>query len=212
MLMTDETQVNRNDGILNDDESRQNALNLEEQRRQLIEERWVATHVLAYHLEIESMLGSMLRQTLPKPDRFLDRPGAGPTFAQELAVCDSLGLLDDKLVVAIRALNRLRNSYAHTPGQELELPELARFLAAVHGMHGVSVRPTPGGQPVDVTSYENLLAHFETHGTEDVEGLLFIALRLLRAHVATMFSNEPPEESEPPPNTPLQPTAEKRGG
>ncbi len=139
------------------------------------------------------MLGTMLRQTLPRPERFLDRSGMGPTFAQKLAVCDALGLLEDKLVVAIRALNRLRNSYAHTPGQELGIPELARFLAAVHGMHGVSMRPAPDGPAVDVTSYENLLAHFETHGTEDIDGMLFIALRLLRAHMSVMFSDEPPE-------------------
>jgi hypothetical protein len=190
--MVDDTPTNPDDEVLNSAEAHENALRLDEQRRQLIEERWVATHVLAYHLDIESMLGALLRQTLPRPDRFLDRSGMGPTFAQKLTLCDTLGLLDDNLVLAIRALNRLRNSYAHTPGQNLEIPELARFLAAVHAMHGVGYRQTRESRRVDLTSYPDLLAHFETHGTENLDGLLFIALRLLRAHMSVMFADEPP--------------------
>lgn len=191
--MAEETKINHGD-TLNSDEARENASRLEDQRRQLIEERWVATHVLAYHLDVESMLGNMLRQTLPKPDRFLDRPGMGPSFAQKLSVCDALDLLDDKLVNAIRALNRLRNSFAHTPDQNLEVPELVKFLAAVHAIHGLQYCP-PNGTPVNLTSYNDLLAHFETQGTQNLDGMLFIALRLLRANLSVLFTDKPPNET-----------------
>ncbi len=178
--------------MVDSDEGRENARQLEQLRRQLIEERWVATHVLAVHLEIESMLGTILRQTLPKPDRFLDRSGMGPTFAQKLTLCDSLGLLDDKLVAAIRALNRLRNSYAHTPDQVLDVPELVKFLAAFNEIHPVEYRQSRDAVPIKLNSYEELLAHFETNGTENIDGMLFISLRLLRASLSVMFTDEPP--------------------
>jgi hypothetical protein len=124
--------------MLDAEEARENARQLEEQRRQLIEERWLATHVLAIHLEIESMLGTMLRQTLPRPERFLDRAGMEPTFAQKLRLCEALDLL----------------------------------------------------------SYQEFLAHFDTIGRSELDGLLFVSLRLLRANFAVMFTDEPPEPQD----------------
>ena|SRR5689334_20446299 len=184
--------TNTTSNILDSAEAVDSARRLEEQRRKLIEERWLSTHVLAVHLEIESMLGTMLRQTLPKPKRLLDRPGVSPTFAQKLTLCDALDLLDNKLVVAIRALNRLRNSYAHTPNPNLPLPELVRFLAAVHEIHPITYQQNRDATPVELRTNHGILAHFEANGTENLEGMLFIALRLLRANLALMFTDEPP--------------------
>jgi hypothetical protein len=176
--------------ILDSEEARENARRIEEQRRQIVEERWLSTHVLAMHLEIESMLGVMLRQTLPKPERFLEKEGMGPTFAQKLTLCDSLDLLEDNVVAAVRALNRLRNSYAHTPDQELSVPELVKFLAAVYSIHPFTYRQTRDGEEVIFQSYQELLAHFDTIGRSELESMLFISLRLLRAHLGVMFTGE----------------------
>ena len=197
--MTDERTTLPDDeprDILDSEEARENARRIEEQRRQLIEERWLSTHVLAMHLEIESMLEVMLRQTLPKPDRFLNRQGTGPTFAQKLTLCGSLDLLEDTVVAAIRALNRLRNSYAHTPDQELSVPELVKFLAAVHAIHPFKYRPSRDGGEVKFQSYQELLSHFDTIDRSELESMLFISLRLLRANLAVMFTDEPPEQQE----------------
>ena len=74
--MADEKTNPRDDDsrdFLDSEEARENARRIEEQRLQLIEERWLSTHVLAVHLEIESMLGAMLRQTLR--DRHLEALG-----------------------------------------------------------------------------------------------------------------------------------------
>ncbi len=91
--MTDK-KLTHNEGEIEEDfgseeEGRKTAGILEAKRRQLIEDRWVSTYVLAVHLEIESMLEIILNQMLPKPDSFLKGSNMGPTFSQKLVLCDA---------------------------------------------------------------------------------------------------------------------------
>lgn len=61
-----------NDPNLSTQESCEAARRINERRQQAIEERWLATYVLHIHLEIEAMIEEALRQTVPKPESFLD--------------------------------------------------------------------------------------------------------------------------------------------
>jgi len=181
---------------LDSEEARESARRIEAYRRQVIEERWLSTLVLSIHLEIESMLSEMLRQTLPKPERFLDRPGSGPTFSQKLTLCESLDLLDDNRVAAVRALNRLRNTLAHNMAQTSPVAELVRFLAAMSGLHAFTYRRSPDSEEIKLQTYQQMLAHFESVERSQVEYFLFISLKLLRANLSVMFKDEPPSGEE----------------
>lgn len=170
---------------LNSKEELDTAKRIEEYRRGVIKERWLVTHILSIHLEIESFMTELLRQTLPKPEKFFGKDGQKITFAQKLTLCEALNVVEQDLAISIRALNKLRNESAHVPGYIPTLDDIAKFLASMSKMHPLRVT-IPGAQSKKLHNLKQIRNHIEQADHEEIELFVFISLLLLKAKVTNL--------------------------
>ncbi len=78
--------------------------------------------VLRGHLLIERTIETLISRRLEKPRKFFDNHRA--TFEMKVDLADALGALPTPYVSAAKALNRIRNAYAHREDHKLSIEEL----------------------------------------------------------------------------------------
>lgn len=89
---------------------------------QLVFDDGVVSTVLRGHLFVEGVIEQLLRRALPKPDAILGRGSLN--FDTKLDLARALDVLSEQHVSLFRAINKIRNRYAHDAGYEVTLPEL----------------------------------------------------------------------------------------
>ena len=67
--------------------------------------------ILRVHLLTEYYLERIIAIKLPRGDRLLE--DGGLSYAQKVALVDSLSIVEDSLIAALRGLNRVRNRFSH---------------------------------------------------------------------------------------------------
>lgn len=80
--------------------------------------------ILKGHLFIEQVLETLIKRALPNPDSIFKRQ---LSFDIKVELAKSLDLLSDKYVSAFKAINRVRNSYAHGWDYQVSLEDLTGF-------------------------------------------------------------------------------------
>jgi len=88
--------------------------------------------VVGVHLLAEAQLRSVLSASLEKPGALLS--GQGPSFSILVNVCEAVGSIESDLARVLRALNSLRNKYAHRLSFEASKENVAVFLQALRDM------------------------------------------------------------------------------
>ena len=88
--------------------------------------------IVTGHLYVEYWLEWLLRASIPRPEKILG--SANLTFAEKLAIAESLGLLKNNLAKATGRLNKIRNHIVHDleyqiPQEDLQL--LAGFAPSL---------------------------------------------------------------------------------
>jgi hypothetical protein len=151
---------------------------------EILTNRWLSTLVLSMHLEIEAVLTNMLHLGLPKPERLFR--GKGPTFAQKVDICDSLDLLDEKDAIALRALNKIRNSFSHNMDQDLPFKELCTFLSVKGPSHYTNA---DGSKSISLGTIQKITEHFENEGRDELEDTVFLSTRLLLASLSVRLKS-----------------------
>jgi len=91
----------------------------------LIFEEGQGQFILRAHLFIERILDTAIKRALAHPDRLYSRNR--PSFEFKVDLARSLGVLPERLVSAIRALNSLRNNVAHSEDLTLSPEQLKRL-------------------------------------------------------------------------------------
>ena len=81
--------------------------------------------ILRVHLLTEYYIERLLTMSLPRGDKLTE--DANLSYAQKLAILDSLKVLDDQHTQALRALNRVRNSCAHEMDRDITLSDVERI-------------------------------------------------------------------------------------
>lgn len=90
--------------------------------QQLIFDEGAISTVLRGHLFVEGVIEQLLRRALPKPDAIL---GKGQlSFDMKANLARALGVLSDQHGSMFRAINRIRNRYAHEAGYQVEIADL----------------------------------------------------------------------------------------
>lgn len=86
------------------------------------------TVVIRAHLLVERLIEMLLRKKLVNI-KILEHNDF--TFNMKLALVDSLGIISDRLLSAIRQLNNIRNRFAHNISSQLrdvDISEITKFL------------------------------------------------------------------------------------
>lgn len=78
--------------------------------------------VLRGHLLIERAIETLIARKLEKPKKFFDNHRV--TFEMKVDLADALGVLPAPYVSAAKALNHIRNAYAHREDHKLSIEEL----------------------------------------------------------------------------------------
>lgn len=78
--------------------------------------------VLRGHLLIERTIETLISRKLEKPKMLFDNHRI--TFEMKVDLADALGVLPSPYVSAAKALNRIRNAYAHREDHKLSIEEL----------------------------------------------------------------------------------------
>lgn len=78
--------------------------------------------VLRGHLLVERVIETLISNKMKSPDRFFR--SHRPTFEMKVDLASALGVLPDTYVSAAKALNTIRNSYAHREDHALTFEEL----------------------------------------------------------------------------------------
>ncbi len=78
--------------------------------------------VLRGHLLIERTIEALIARKLEKPKKFFDNHRV--TFEMKVDLADALGVLPPSHVSAAKALNNIRNAYAHREDHKLSIEEL----------------------------------------------------------------------------------------
>lgn len=78
--------------------------------------------VLRGHLLIERTIETLIARKLEKPKKFFDNHRI--TFEMKVDLADALGVLPPPYVSAAKALNNIRNAYAHREDHRLSIEEL----------------------------------------------------------------------------------------
>ena len=81
--------------------------------------------ILRVHLLTEYYMERLLAMSLPRGDKITGEVNL--SYAQKLAVLDSLDILDDTEIHCLRALNRVRNSCAHEMDRDITLSDVERI-------------------------------------------------------------------------------------
>lgn len=78
--------------------------------------------VLRGHLLIERTIETLISRKLEKPKKFFDNHRV--IFEMKVDLADALGVLPSPYVSAAKALNNIRNGYAHREDHKLSIEEL----------------------------------------------------------------------------------------
>lgn len=78
--------------------------------------------ILKSHIFIEKILETVLSKNLPKPDALFKRTR---TFELKFDLALAMGLIDSKYYSAFKALNKIRNNYAHKHDYKVTVEELS---------------------------------------------------------------------------------------
>lgn len=162
-------------------------------RRTVTEERWLTTHILHAHLEVEACLVELLSRNLKRPERLFDQ-NRGPNFAMLISLCDAMGLVEEKLCDAVRALNKLRNAAAHVLNYRPSVKELAQFIAAVAGIYPLEVRQSGQKEGRRLSDFQQAREHFEGVDMAEALEMMFVSLRLL--HVTVIGLIKPQDSAD----------------
>jgi len=79
-------------------------------------------YVLRFHLLTENMLERIIRASLPRGTSLVR--DARLSYAQKLAVVNALGIIDEKIIIALQRLNSLRNTCAHKRKMKVTIKEI----------------------------------------------------------------------------------------
>ncbi len=93
--------------------------------QQLVFDSGAVSSILRGHLFIEGVIGQLIRQALPKPDAIMGRGNLN--FDMKIDLARALDVLSDQHVSLFRAINRIRNRYAHDAGYQVSIAELNAF-------------------------------------------------------------------------------------
>jgi hypothetical protein len=80
------------------------------------------TSILRGHLLIERTIETLIIRNLAKPKKLFDNHRV--TFEMKVNLADAMGLLPPAYVGAAKALNKIRNSYAHREDYNISVEEL----------------------------------------------------------------------------------------
>lgn len=78
--------------------------------------------ILRGHLLIERVIEALISQKMKRPDRFFENQRI--TFEMKCDLAFALGVIPDAHLSAAKALNNIRNSYAHREDHKLSFEEL----------------------------------------------------------------------------------------
>jgi hypothetical protein len=179
---------------MNSLEAKRNARKIEAYRLRLIQDRWLCTVILTVHLEIEAMLTEFLCKILPEPEKLFR--GRNPSFAQKLALCEALRILNARLAAGIRAVNVLRNELAHSLNDVPTIEAQAMFIAAMSGMHPLTVSSGKGTATRELRTFQQIHDHFLRIERDQMEQFVFVSLLLLRAKVVGLLDEFSPQRIE----------------
>ncbi|WP_225862195.1 hypothetical protein [Ideonella benzenivorans] len=87
-----------------------------------LEEAPELSKVLRGHLLIERTIETLVSRKLEKPKKFFHNHRV--TFEMKVDLADALGVLPPPYVSAAKALNNIRNAYAHREDHKLSVEEL----------------------------------------------------------------------------------------
>lgn len=155
--------------------------------RDLLEERWLSTIILSIHLELEAMLEYLLITNSEVPRKASSKAG----FAKKLSLCEAAGFLEAPLAAALKTVNNLRNELAHRLDNKPTVNSIFRFIEAMSVMHPLQVILSEDSAPVKLHTFEQIAKHFKSDGLEELEGLVFTSLMLLKAKVLAILEDEP---------------------
>ncbi|MFZ2525674.1 MAG: hypothetical protein WAW87_10235 [Candidatus Ferrigenium altingense] len=88
--------------------------------------------IISCHLLIENYLRREVAKELKAPDALLS--DQGPSFSMLVNVAEALGVIEADLARVIRAVNTIRNRYAHRLGFEASHNQVEALLAALREM------------------------------------------------------------------------------
>lgn len=77
--------------------------------------------ILKGHLFIETILETLLKRNLKNPEELLKQQ---LSFSLKLNLVSSLGILPNNHIGAIKALNKIRNNYAHNLNYHITIAEI----------------------------------------------------------------------------------------
>jgi hypothetical protein len=172
---------------LNSPEAAAAAERLNAFRRNLVEERWLSTIILSIHLELEAMLEYMLQANAVESTKFHSRAG----FAKKLSLCVAAGFVDTSLTAALKAANGLRNELAHHLDNKPTTDSIFRFIEAMSVMHPLQVVLPGNPNPVKLHTFEQISGYFAVAGLDEMEGVVFTSLMLLRASMLVLVKGTP---------------------
>jgi len=178
---------------LNSPEAVSAAERLNAYRRDLIEERWLSTLILSVHLELEALLEHMLSANSAVPTKSIGRAG----FAKKVSACEAARFVDLPLAATLKAVNILRNELAHRLDNKPTAESIFRFIEAMSVMHPLQVVIPGHPDPVNLHTVEEISAHFEDAGLEEMESLVFTSLMLLRAGMLVLVKGVPDPQLQP---------------
>ena len=81
--------------------------------------------ILKGHIFIEKILETLISNNIPHPDAILKKQRL--SFELKIDLARSLGLLPEGYVSAFKALNNVRNNYAHKDSYKVSIEELSGF-------------------------------------------------------------------------------------
>ncbi len=88
--------------------------------------------VIGSHLLAENYLRQILSEKLARPDAVITVQG--PSFSALVSWSEAIGLLSPDIACVFRALNSLRNKYAHRIAFEASRAEVDLFLSSLREM------------------------------------------------------------------------------
>lgn len=167
--------------------ARHAADNLNAYRQRLVQERWLSTLILSVHLELEAAMEVLIRKGRLAHGKSTNMRDA--TFSVKVSQCETLALLDSKVVSCLRAVNKLRNELAHRLDNKPTSTSMYRFIESMSVMHPLSVTEGPDLPTKSLRTFDAIHEHFTGAGAQNLEEFIFISLMLLRA---TMFMSVDP--------------------
>jgi hypothetical protein len=128
-------------------------------------------YVLRFHLLTENMLERIITGSLPRGANLVQNTRL--SYVQKLAVVDALGIIDEKLILALQRLNALRNSCAHKRKLKVIIKEIDP-ISELFGEKLSTVKPDPDQDPqkTDLNAAVLVTAFFGSHIYQQLNLLL----------------------------------------